>query len=72
MIQSPHIHGVNTMNIEEFKQSVVPRQIRLDDTDKLKHGMVIATEANPDLPLMIHSVLNENDITVIEVDETFH
>ena len=60
------------MNIEEFKQSVVPRQLRLDDTDNLKDGMVIATQANPDQSLMIIDILNVYDVSVIEIDETFH
>lgn len=72
MVYSGYIHWINTMNIEEFKLSITPRQLRFDDTDTLKEGMVIATEANPDLPLMIMSVLNENDLSVIAVDETFH
>ena len=67
MIQSPHIHGINIMDIEEFKQSVKPRQLRLDDTDTLKEGMVVFTKSNPEQPLMVYSVLDElfiNGITL--------
>jgi len=60
------------MNIEEFRQSVVPRQLRLDDTDAMKEGMVVFTLSNPEQPLMVHSVLDELFISVIEIDEIFH
>ena len=72
MVQSRHIHRANTMDIEEFKQSVVPRKLMLDDTDALKGGMIIATETNPDQSLMIINVLSVYDVSVIEIDENFH
>ena len=57
------------MNIEEFKQSVKPREIRVDDTDRLREGQVIETATGP---LMIIEVLNEMALGVIEVDEIRH
>jgi len=59
------------MDIEEFIQSVIPKEIRVDDTDKLEKGMIILTAANPK-PLMIIDVLNEMALGVIEIDEVMH
>ena len=43
-------------HIEEFKQSVVPKEIRVDDTDRLEKGMIIPPTDNS-RPLMIMDVL---------------
>ena len=52
------------MNTEEFKQSNIPKQVRVDDTDNYKAGMKI-TFIGHDRPFIIMDVLNEYDITVI-------
>jgi hypothetical protein len=57
------------MNIEEFKQSVIPREIRVDDTDRLEEGMVLPT---PTGPLMIMVILDEMALGVIDIDEMVH
>jgi len=57
------------MNIEEFKRSVTPREIRVDDTDRLEKGMIISGYSKP---LMIIDILDEMALGVIEVDEVVH
>ena len=58
------------MNIEEFKRSVIPKHVRVDDTDDYRAGMKIIFNGD-EKPHMIMDVLNQNDITVIELD-TLH
>jgi len=60
------------MDIEEFKRSVIPKEIRVEDTDRLEKGMIILTAANPGQQLMIIDVLDEMALGVIEVDEVLH
>ena len=57
------------MNIEEFKRSVIPREIRVDDTDRLEAGMILTSK---DKLVMIIDILNEMALSVIEVDEVIH
>lgn len=57
------------MNIEEFKRSVIPREIRVDDTDRLEAGMILVSNTGP---VMIIDILNEMALSVIEVDEVIH
>ena len=57
------------MDIEEFKRSVIPREIRVDDTDRLEVGMILTSRAKP---LMIIVILNEMALGVIEIDEVIH
>ncbi len=57
------------MNIEEFKRSVIPREIRVDDTDRLEAGMILTSK---DKLVMIIVILDEMALSVIEVDEVIH
>ena len=57
------------MNIEEFQRSVTPKEIRVDDTDKLEQGMILRGESKP---VMIIVILDEMALGVIEVDEVIH
>ena len=52
------------MNTEEFIQSNIPRQVRVDDTEDYKAGMKIALA---DKPFIIMDILNEYDLTVLAV-----
>ena len=54
------------MNIEEFKRSNIPKQVRIDDTDTYRSGMTIVFIGD-EQPFIIMDVLNEYDITVIEL-----
>ena len=54
------------MDTKEFKQSNIPKQVRVDDTDDYKAGMKINFIGH-DQPFIIMDVLNEYDITVIEL-----
>ena len=57
------------MNIEEFKRSVTPKEIRVDDTDRLEVGMILRGNSKP---VMIIDILNEMALGVIEIDEVVH
>ncbi len=57
------------MNIEEFKRSVTPKEIRVDDTDRLEVGMTLTSNSKP---VMIIDILNEMALGVIEIDEVVH
>lgn len=57
------------MNIEEFKRSVIPKEIRVDDTDRLKAGMILVGNAGL---VMIIDILDEMALGVIKVDEVIH
>ena len=57
------------MNIEEFKRAVIPKEIRVDDTDRLREGMIIESNQKP---VMIIDVLDEMALGVIEIDEVIH
>ena len=52
------------MNIEEFKQSITPRHMKLDNTEEFERGDVILTCEGQEYIIM--DVLNYNDIFVIE------
>lgn len=57
------------MNIEEFKRSVIPKEIRVDDTDRLEEGMILTSNSRL---VMIIDVLDEMALGVIEIDEVIH
>ncbi len=57
------------MDIEEFQRSVKPREIRVDDTDKLEVGMILTGGLKP---VMIINILDEMALGVIEVDSVRH
>ena len=57
------------MDIEEFQRSVTPREIRVDDTDRLEIGMILRGGLKP---VMIIDILDEMALGVIEVDEVIH
>ena len=54
------------MNTEEFKQSNIPRLFRVDDTEDFRAGMIINFTGH-DKSFIIMDILNEYDLTVLEV-----